>query len=256
MIPPDLAARLSAARAPLEGFLHATLGPEVRLHLGAPAPVNGAHPAAAGGLTLHGGGGTVALSPGWTAALGRAVHGAPLEPGPDAAALVGELAAQAWGAVCDDAGGALPELTFEVGLPDAATPPLGGTLWAVAFEVEGAGEELSGTAWLRAQAAQPPAAPARHVANAPAAGPAAGVALTGGLQALAGVALEVTVELGRRALPLADVLRLTTGYLIELNRMEGEPLGLYASGRLIAEGDAVVMDERFGLRLTRLTDTP
>ena len=56
----------------------------------------------------------------------------------------------------------------------------------------------------------------------------------------------------RRRLPLADVLHLTTGSVIELENLVGEPLEVYANGRLIAEGEAVVIDEQFGVRITRL----
>lgn len=69
---------------------------------------------------------------------------------------------------------------------------------------------------------------------------------------LAEVDLEVRVELGRRDLPLADVLKLTTGSVVELEKMVGEPLSVYANGRLIAKGEAVVIDERFGVRITSL----
>ena len=72
---------------------------------------------------------------------------------------------------------------------------------------------------------------------------------------LAQVELEVTVELGRRQLPLADVLNLTTGSVIELEKLVGEPLAVYANGRLIAEGEAVVIDEQFGVRITALAST-
>jgi len=71
-------------------------------------------------------------------------------------------------------------------------------------------------------------------------------------QLLAEVKLEVTVELGRRRLPLADVLKLTTGSVVELEKLVGEPLSVYANGRLIAEGEAVVIDEQFGVRITSL----
>jgi len=69
---------------------------------------------------------------------------------------------------------------------------------------------------------------------------------------LAEVDLEVRVELGRRQLPLADVLKLTTGSVVELEKMVGEPLSVYANGRLIAKGEAVVIDEQFGVRITNL----
>ena len=77
-------------------------------------------------------------------------------------------------------------------------------------------------------------------------------AVDGSFSLLAEVELEVTVELGRRKIPLADVLRLTTGSVIELEKLVGEPLEVYANGRLIAEGEAVVMDEQFGIRITSL----
>lgn len=72
------------------------------------------------------------------------------------------------------------------------------------------------------------------------------------LELLAEVNLEVRVELGRRELPLADVLKLATGSVVELEKMVGEPLSVYANGRLIAEGEAVVIDEQFGVRITNL----
>lgn len=69
---------------------------------------------------------------------------------------------------------------------------------------------------------------------------------------LAEVELDVRVELGRRQLPLADVLQLTSGSVIELEKLVGEPLSIYANGRFIAEGEAVVIDEKFGVRITKL----
>ncbi len=72
------------------------------------------------------------------------------------------------------------------------------------------------------------------------------------LHVLHDVELDVTVELGRRHLPLADVLRLGVGSVVELEKMVGESLSVYANGRLIAEGEAVVVDEQFGVRITKL----
>ena len=69
---------------------------------------------------------------------------------------------------------------------------------------------------------------------------------------LVDVELEITVELGRRRMPLADILRMTTGTVVELEKLAGEPLDVYANGRLIAQGEAVVIDEQFGVRITRL----
>lgn len=74
----------------------------------------------------------------------------------------------------------------------------------------------------------------------------------GNFEMLAEVELDVRVELGRRKLPLADVLQITSGSVIELEKLVGEPLSIYANGRFIAEGEAVVIDEKFGVRITKL----
>lgn len=75
---------------------------------------------------------------------------------------------------------------------------------------------------------------------------------TKNFELLSEVELEVSVELGRRRLPLSDVLQLTSGSVIELEKLVGEPLSLYANGRFVAEGEAVVIDEKFGIRITSL----
>ena len=74
----------------------------------------------------------------------------------------------------------------------------------------------------------------------------------GNFDLLAEVELTLTVELGRRKLALSEVLQLTPGSVIELEKLVGEPLEIYANGRLIAEGEAVVVDEQFGVRITNL----
>ena len=74
------------------------------------------------------------------------------------------------------------------------------------------------------------------------------------LAALLDVPLRVTVELGKTRLPLADILRLGPGSVIELDRLEGEPLEIKAGGRLIARGVAVVVNGRLAVRLTEIVD--
>ena len=66
---------------------------------------------------------------------------------------------------------------------------------------------------------------------------------------LADVEIEVTVELGRRRMSLGEVSRLTVGSVVELNTLAGEPLVLYANGRRIATGEAVVVEGQFGVRV-------
>ncbi|WP_420456781.1 flagellar motor switch protein FliN [Rubrivirga sp.] len=69
---------------------------------------------------------------------------------------------------------------------------------------------------------------------------------------LASVEIEVTVEFGRRRLPLGDVARLDAGSLVVLDTLAGEPLVVYANGRRIATGEAVVVDGQFGIRIQHL----
>lgn len=66
------------------------------------------------------------------------------------------------------------------------------------------------------------------------------------------VPLHVTVELGRTKMPISDVLQLAQGAVIELDKMAGEPLDVLLNGRLVARGEAVVIGERFGIRITTI----
>ena len=66
------------------------------------------------------------------------------------------------------------------------------------------------------------------------------------------VCLNLTVELGRTELPIEDILELTRGSVIELNRVAGEPVDLYANGKMIAKGEVVVIEDNFGLRITSI----
>lgn len=71
-----------------------------------------------------------------------------------------------------------------------------------------------------------------------------------GIDLLLDVPLEVAVEVGRSRILVRDLLQLQEGSLIELDKLAGEPLDLYVNSRLIARGEAVVVNDKFGLRLT------
>ncbi len=73
-----------------------------------------------------------------------------------------------------------------------------------------------------------------------------------GIEMLHGVDMEVTVELGRARLTVRDLLALTPGNVLELDRAAGSPADLLVNGRLIARGEVVVVDEDFGLRITEI----
>lgn len=76
-----------------------------------------------------------------------------------------------------------------------------------------------------------------------------------GLQFLYDVPLQVSVEVGRSKILLRDLLKMGEGYVIELDKLAGDPLDLYVNSRLIARGEAVMVGEKFGIRLTDVVST-
>ena len=72
------------------------------------------------------------------------------------------------------------------------------------------------------------------------------------LDLLMDVMLQVVVELGRTRMPLRQVLDLQQGSVVELDRLAGEAVDVYVNERLIARGEVVVVDDKFGVRVTEL----
>ncbi|MGF1670603.1 MAG: flagellar motor switch protein FliN [Balneolaceae bacterium] len=66
------------------------------------------------------------------------------------------------------------------------------------------------------------------------------------------VDMQVSVELGRKRMPLGKILQLMKGSVIELEKLAGEPVDILVNGHCIAVGDVVVIDEHFGVRVTKL----
>ncbi len=64
------------------------------------------------------------------------------------------------------------------------------------------------------------------------------------------IPLDVSVELGRTRLLINELLQLGQGSVVELNKLAGEPLEVFVNGKLVARGEAVVINEKFGVRLT------
>ena len=64
------------------------------------------------------------------------------------------------------------------------------------------------------------------------------------------IPLKVTVELGRTKILIRDLLQLSQGSVIELAKFAGEPLEVLVNDKLVARGDVVVVNEKFGIRLT------
>lgn len=74
----------------------------------------------------------------------------------------------------------------------------------------------------------------------------------GDLDLLADVVLELSAEIGRAELSIDDILKLRAGSVIELDKLAGEPVELYVNEKCIARGEVVVVDDRFGIRITEL----
>ena len=83
----------------------------------------------------------------------------------------------------------------------------------------------------------------------------AGVAIsTPNLELVRDIKVTLTVELGRTDMVIQDILELTAGKVLELDRLAGEPLDIVVNGTLLARGEVVVVDENFGVRLTSIID--
>lgn len=75
------------------------------------------------------------------------------------------------------------------------------------------------------------------------------------IELLKDVSLDVSVELGQIQLPLGKVLQLTKGSVLELDKLAGEPVDILVNGQRIAQGEVVVIDEHFGVRIVNLVST-
>ncbi len=74
----------------------------------------------------------------------------------------------------------------------------------------------------------------------------------GNLELILDVPLGVSVELGRVRMPVRQLLSLTAGSVIELAKLAGEPLDVLINGRPVARGEAVMVNDKFGVRLTEI----
>ncbi|MBN1420119.1 MAG: flagellar motor switch protein FliN [Planctomycetes bacterium] len=72
------------------------------------------------------------------------------------------------------------------------------------------------------------------------------------LELLRDVSLKVKVELGRGRMVLHDILRLAPGSVVELEKLAGDPLDIYANDHLIARGEVLVLNENFCVRITEI----
>ncbi len=66
------------------------------------------------------------------------------------------------------------------------------------------------------------------------------------------VSLRVTVELGRTRMQLAQILELQHGSVVELDRLAGDPVDIFVNDVMVARGEVVVVDDKFGVRITEM----
>ncbi|WP_352232111.1 flagellar motor switch protein FliN [Marivivens sp. LCG002] len=74
------------------------------------------------------------------------------------------------------------------------------------------------------------------------------------LKLLESIEVKLTVEVGRTELTIRDLLRLSEGSVVELDRLAGDPLDVLVNGTAIAKGEVVVVGERFGIRVAEIID--
>jgi flagellar motor switch protein FliN/FliY len=69
---------------------------------------------------------------------------------------------------------------------------------------------------------------------------------------LKNIPVTISVEVGRTSLQIKELMRLTSGSVVELDRLAGEPLDLLVNDTLVAQGEIVLVNERYGMRLTQI----
>jgi len=107
--------------------------------------------------------------------------------------------------------------------------------------------------WAAAMAEQNAAAPGMQVTPAPIFEPLAAAAngpATHDIEMILDIPVQLTVELGRTRLPIRQILQLAQGSVVELDGLAGEPMDVLVNGCLIAQGEVVVVNDKFGIRLT------
>ena len=160
-----------------------------------------------------------------------------------------DMAAQ-WAAQLDGSGGA-DDLLADVDLGGDASAPAGGEDEALASEWAESlanDEKNGGSDKLTSFAEQATDAQFKNMTEA--ARQPHDQKLKRELDFILDIPLDVSAELGRTRLLINELLQLGQGSVVELNKLAGEPLEVFVNGKLVARGEAVVINEKFGVRLT------
>lgn len=75
------------------------------------------------------------------------------------------------------------------------------------------------------------------------------------IEFLLDIPVEITIQIGRTKMLIKEILQLGQGSIVELEKLAGEPMEILANNRLIARGEVVVVNEKFGVRLTDIIST-
>ncbi len=73
-----------------------------------------------------------------------------------------------------------------------------------------------------------------------------------GIDLILDIPLEISVRLGRARMPIQELMSLSPGSVIDLDKLSGEPLDILLNGKLVARGEAVVVNDRYGVRLVEI----
>jgi flagellar motor switch protein FliN/FliY len=173
-----------------------------------------------------------------------------VDDGDDADGLLGEVSAALAVEVAGTVNpmppvGTGPELTTKITVPTTATGWADATGVVKVITVE-TNDRRAGQAVSGATAGAQPLAGMNPMAAAPAVG--------GGLDRLANVSMEVSVEIGRTRVTLADVLSFDVGATVELDRAAGAPVDIRVNDTLLAQGEVVLVDDEYAVRITAIVD--
>jgi flagellar motor switch protein FliN/FliY len=115
--------------------------------------------------------------------------------------------------------------------------------WAAALD-----ESRNGAGAAGAQG--PAMSPASFTNFSASAGGGDGVPAGNDINMILDIPVQLTVELGRTRIPIRHILQLAQGSVVELDALAGEPMDVLVNGFLIAQGEVVVVNDKFGIRLT------
>ncbi len=127
--------------------------------------------------------------------------------------------------------------------------------WGAALSEQGTQEETAAvsSAQPAAAAGQPRVAAVKKIDARPASFNALtdeNAGTVGNISMVLDIPITVSVELGRTRMMVKELLQLGQGTVVELDKLAGEPMEILVNGRLIARGEAVVVNEKFGIKLT------